>query len=198
MLLFLIICRSKLVWLTFTLEYAAVACLYCVLTWLSLSFSFFSYTVMIECWHPKPERRPSFSELVSSISAIFSSFSGEHYVLLNTTYVNIDKLSPYPSLLASTGSSSSSSSSSEPTASTSLPSPSPIFCHVERDCCTWEAKGELMMEGRREETQKERETLEWNMRWPENYCLYLPNTGRCMLRKNIGLFFELGLFTQCT
>uniref|UniRef100_A0A672YST5 receptor protein-tyrosine kinase n=1 Tax=Sphaeramia orbicularis TaxID=375764 RepID=A0A672YST5_9TELE len=57
------------------------------------------YTVMIECWHPKPERRPSFSELVSRISSIFSSFSGEHYVLLNTTYVNIDKMSPYPSLL---------------------------------------------------------------------------------------------------
>uniref|UniRef100_A0A3P8PNA3 receptor protein-tyrosine kinase n=1 Tax=Astatotilapia calliptera TaxID=8154 RepID=A0A3P8PNA3_ASTCA len=68
------------------------------------------YTVMIECWHPKPERRPSFSELVSRISAIFSSFSGEHYVLLNTTYVNIDKMSPYPSLLSSTVSSSSSSS----------------------------------------------------------------------------------------
>uniref|UniRef100_A0A7N8WMY0 receptor protein-tyrosine kinase n=1 Tax=Mastacembelus armatus TaxID=205130 RepID=A0A7N8WMY0_9TELE len=62
------------------------------------------YTVMIECWHPKPERRPSFSELVSRISAIFSSFSGEHYVLLNTTYVNIDKMSPYPSLLASSSS----------------------------------------------------------------------------------------------
>ncbi|XP_028286521.1 hepatocyte growth factor receptor isoform X2 [Parambassis ranga] len=93
------------------------------------------YTVMIECWHPKPERRPSFSDLVSSISAIFSSFSGEHYVLLNTTYVNIDKMSPYPSLLASTASSSS-SSSSEPSTSTSLPSHSPFFCHVERDCCT--------------------------------------------------------------
>ncbi|XP_030587480.1 hepatocyte growth factor receptor [Archocentrus centrarchus] len=93
------------------------------------------YTVMIECWHPKPERRPSFSELVSRISAIFSSFSGEHYVLLNTTYVNIDKMSPYPSLLASTASSSS-SSSSEPSTSTSLPSHSPLFCHVERDCCT--------------------------------------------------------------
>uniref|UniRef100_A0A8C7Y9Q3 Serine-threonine/tyrosine-protein kinase catalytic domain-containing protein n=1 Tax=Oryzias sinensis TaxID=183150 RepID=A0A8C7Y9Q3_9TELE len=57
---------------------------------------------MVECWHPKPERRPSFSELVSRISAIFSSFSGEHYVLLNTTYVNIDKMTPYPSLLTST------------------------------------------------------------------------------------------------
>uniref|UniRef100_A0A665VE36 Hepatocyte growth factor receptor n=1 Tax=Echeneis naucrates TaxID=173247 RepID=A0A665VE36_ECHNA len=75
------------------------------------------YTVMIECWHPKPERRPSFSELVSRISAIFSSFSGEHYVLLNTTYVNIDKMSPYPSLLAS--------SSSSPTTTITAPS-SPI------------------------------------------------------------------------
>ncbi|XP_013865722.1 hepatocyte growth factor receptor [Austrofundulus limnaeus] len=93
------------------------------------------YTVMIESWHPKPERRPSFSELVSRISAIFSNFSGEHYVLLNTTYVNIEKMSPYPSLLASTASSSS-SSSSEPSTSTSLPSPSTFFCPVERDCCT--------------------------------------------------------------
>uniref|UniRef100_A0A8C9ZF29 Hepatocyte growth factor receptor n=1 Tax=Sander lucioperca TaxID=283035 RepID=A0A8C9ZF29_SANLU len=50
------------------------------------------YTLMIECWHPKPERRPSFHELVSRISTIFSSFSGEHYVLLNTTYVNIEKM----------------------------------------------------------------------------------------------------------
>ncbi|KAM9376541.1 hepatocyte growth factor receptor [Pholidichthys leucotaenia] len=97
------------------------------------------YTVMIECWHPKPERRPSFAELVSRISTIFSSFSGEHYVLLNTTYVNIDKLNPYPSLLSSIGSSSSSSPSSsfsEAPASTSLPSRSSLFCHVERDCCT--------------------------------------------------------------
>uniref|UniRef100_A0A671VB69 receptor protein-tyrosine kinase n=1 Tax=Sparus aurata TaxID=8175 RepID=A0A671VB69_SPAAU len=96
------------------------------------------YTVMIECWHPKPERRPSFSELVSRISAIFSSFSGEHYVLLNTTYVNIDKMSPYPSLLASsnTTASSTSSSLSDPSTSTSLPNQSHLFCHVERDCCT--------------------------------------------------------------
>uniref|UniRef100_A0A8B9RKA5 receptor protein-tyrosine kinase n=1 Tax=Astyanax mexicanus TaxID=7994 RepID=A0A8B9RKA5_ASTMX len=59
------------------------------------------YNLMIECWHPKPKRRPTFSELVSRISAIFSSFSGEHYILLNTTYVNIDKMTPYPSLISS-------------------------------------------------------------------------------------------------
>ncbi|XP_026094560.1 hepatocyte growth factor receptor-like isoform X2 [Carassius auratus] len=59
------------------------------------------YNVMVECWHPKPERRPTFSELMSRITTIFSSFSGEHYILLNTTYVNIDKMTPYPSLISS-------------------------------------------------------------------------------------------------
>lgn len=122
-------------------------------------FSAFSYTVMIECWHPKPERRPSFSELVSRISAIFSSFSGEHYVLLNTTYVNIDKMSPYPSLLSSTV--SSSSSSSEPSTSTSLPSRSPLFCQVAQDCCTWKGKRERMMD----ETRKEGWSKEEKVRW---------------------------------
>uniref|UniRef100_A0A8C9U260 Hepatocyte growth factor receptor n=1 Tax=Scleropages formosus TaxID=113540 RepID=A0A8C9U260_SCLFO len=69
------------------------------------------YNVMIECWHPKPERRPTFSELVSRISTIFSSFSGEHYITLNTTYVNIEKMTPYPSLISSQN-------------------------HLDRDCCT--------------------------------------------------------------
>ncbi|XP_064199105.1 hepatocyte growth factor receptor [Anguilla rostrata] len=69
------------------------------------------YNVMIECWHPKPQRRPTFSELVSRISAIFSSLSGEHYILLNTTYVNIDKVTPYPSLI-------------------------PSQCSLDRTCCT--------------------------------------------------------------
>ncbi|XP_071200136.1 hepatocyte growth factor receptor-like [Salvelinus alpinus] len=78
------------------------------------------YNVMVECWHPKPERRPTFSELVSLINAIFSSFSGEHYILLNTTYVNIDKMSPYPSLISSSSS------------SCSTPQGHPL----ERDCCT--------------------------------------------------------------
>uniref|UniRef100_A0A8D3DU93 receptor protein-tyrosine kinase n=1 Tax=Scophthalmus maximus TaxID=52904 RepID=A0A8D3DU93_SCOMX len=79
------------------------------------------YTLMIECWHPKPERRPTFSELVARISAIFSSFSGEHYVLLNTTYVNIEKMSPYPSLLSSTASSPPDFDSSAPSEPDRMP-----------------------------------------------------------------------------
>ncbi|XP_030334248.1 hepatocyte growth factor receptor isoform X2 [Strigops habroptila] len=58
------------------------------------------YEVMLKCWHPKPEMRPSFSELVSKISTIFSTFIGEHYVHVNATYVNVKCVVPYPSLLS--------------------------------------------------------------------------------------------------
>ncbi|XP_004644925.1 hepatocyte growth factor receptor [Octodon degus] len=59
------------------------------------------YEVMLKCWHPKAEMRPSFSELVSRISSIFSTFIGEHYVHVNATYVNVKCVAPYPSLLSS-------------------------------------------------------------------------------------------------
>nr|XP_013803319.1 PREDICTED: hepatocyte growth factor receptor isoform X3 [Apteryx mantelli mantelli] len=59
------------------------------------------YEVMLKCWHPKPEMRPAFSELVSKISTIFSTFVGEHYVHVNATYVNVKCIAPYPSLLSS-------------------------------------------------------------------------------------------------
>lgn len=59
------------------------------------------YEVMLKCWHPKAELRPSFSELVSRISVIFSTFIGEHYVHVNATYVNVKCVAPYPSLLSS-------------------------------------------------------------------------------------------------
>ncbi|CAL9696653.1 unnamed protein product [Knipowitschia caucasica] len=94
------------------------------------------YALMIDCWHPKPERRPCFSALVSRISSIFSSFSGEHYVLLNTTYVNIDKLTPYPSLLPPSGPEETCSSSSGDSALLSLNSQGALFCNPERHCYT--------------------------------------------------------------
>ncbi|XP_032954863.1 hepatocyte growth factor receptor isoform X2 [Rhinolophus ferrumequinum] len=59
------------------------------------------YEVMLKCWHPKAEQRPSFAELVSRISAIFSAFIGEHYVHVNATYVNVKCVAPYPCLLSS-------------------------------------------------------------------------------------------------
>lgn len=68
----------------------------------SHSISFWNrYEVMLKCWHPKAEMRPSFSELVSRISSIFSTFIGEHYVHVNATYVNVKCVAPYPSLLPS-------------------------------------------------------------------------------------------------
>nr|XP_033815505.1 hepatocyte growth factor receptor isoform X1 [Geotrypetes seraphini]XP_033815506.1 hepatocyte growth factor receptor isoform X1 [Geotrypetes seraphini] len=59
------------------------------------------YEVMLKCWHPKSEKRLTFSELVSRISMIFSTFIGEHYVHVNATYVNVKSVAPYPSLLSS-------------------------------------------------------------------------------------------------
>ncbi|XP_043944641.1 hepatocyte growth factor receptor isoform X2 [Protopterus annectens] len=59
------------------------------------------YEVMLKCWHPKPEIRPTFSELVSNISAVFSAFVGEHYVLINSTYVNVNHVTPYPCITSS-------------------------------------------------------------------------------------------------
>ncbi len=103
-------------------------------------FSFLCrYNVMIECWHPKPERRPTFSELVSRIAAIFSSFSGEHYILLNTTYVNIDKMTPYPSLISSQS-------------------------NLDRNCCTWKTKTPDRGRERQENKKSHRcswKTLDW-------------------------------------
>uniref|UniRef100_A0A6I8NPU0 Hepatocyte growth factor receptor n=1 Tax=Ornithorhynchus anatinus TaxID=9258 RepID=A0A6I8NPU0_ORNAN len=59
------------------------------------------FEVMLKCWHPNAEMRPSFSELVSKIAVIFSTFIGEHYVHVNATYVNVKCVAPYPSLLSS-------------------------------------------------------------------------------------------------
>ncbi|XP_067855647.1 hepatocyte growth factor receptor [Heptranchias perlo] len=59
------------------------------------------YEVMLKCWHPKLETRPTFSEVVSKMSAILSTFTGDHYIQLNTTYVNISCGVPYPPVYSS-------------------------------------------------------------------------------------------------
>ncbi|XP_078076002.1 hepatocyte growth factor receptor [Mustelus asterias] len=59
------------------------------------------YEVMLKCWHPKLEARPTFSEVVSQISSILSTFAGDHYIQLNTTYVNLSCGVPYPPVYSS-------------------------------------------------------------------------------------------------
>ncbi|XP_032894215.1 hepatocyte growth factor receptor isoform X2 [Amblyraja radiata] len=59
------------------------------------------YAVMLQCWHPKHEIRPTFSEIVSKLSSIISTFTGDHHIELNTTYVNINCRVPYPPVYSS-------------------------------------------------------------------------------------------------
>uniref|UniRef100_A0A8B9S8D1 Macrophage stimulating 1 receptor n=1 Tax=Apteryx owenii TaxID=8824 RepID=A0A8B9S8D1_APTOW len=54
------------------------------------------YEVMLSCWAPAPEERPSFSILVSELERILASLKGEHYVNLAVTYINLEHDPPFP------------------------------------------------------------------------------------------------------
>ncbi|XP_065702122.1 macrophage-stimulating protein receptor [Patagioenas fasciata] len=54
------------------------------------------YGVLLNCWAPAPEERPSFAGLVGELERVLATLEGEHYVNLAVTYVNLDRGPPFP------------------------------------------------------------------------------------------------------
>ncbi|XP_078241643.1 macrophage-stimulating protein receptor [Pogona vitticeps] len=54
------------------------------------------YVIMLNCWTPNPEERPTFSALIQEVEHIVACLKGDHYINLNVTYVNLDRGQPFP------------------------------------------------------------------------------------------------------
>ncbi|KAJ6667753.1 hypothetical protein lerEdw1_016074, partial [Lerista edwardsae] len=55
------------------------------------------YTIMLNCWTPNPEERPTFSALIQEVEHIVACLKGDHYINLNVTYINLEQGLPFPS-----------------------------------------------------------------------------------------------------
>lgn len=53
------------------------------------------YTVMLNCWTPNPDERPTFSTLIREVEHIVACLKGDHYINLNVTYVNLEQGQPF-------------------------------------------------------------------------------------------------------
>lgn len=52
--------------------------------------------MILSCWAPAPEERPSFTGLVGELERVLATLEDEHYVNLAVTYINLERGPPFP------------------------------------------------------------------------------------------------------
>ncbi|XP_076810797.1 hepatocyte growth factor receptor-like [Clavelina lepadiformis] len=50
------------------------------------------FQLMLDCWHPSPDSRPNFDQLVIGVESIYNSIHGIHYPGLEVNYINVDDM----------------------------------------------------------------------------------------------------------